>query len=113
MRWWLLVCLVGVAVVSAGLYHVKYRVMHLEENLSTLRREVASHQEAVHVLEAELAYLKRPNYIARLSAKHLALRPLKPYQIHDTASLHQGPQLAGLPVRAAFASSTVKVGSLD
>ena len=65
----------------------KYDVQALERELVQLDSEILRHQEAIHVLKAEWAYLNEPARLERLSRRHLDLSPLRGSQILDLASL--------------------------
>lgn len=70
------------AAASLGLYQIKYRIHSLKEDLTGIRNAVRMEQEAIHVLEAEWAYLNRPQRLAQLTTKYLSfLSPVLPSQI--------------------------------
>jgi cell division protein FtsL len=73
--------ILGVA--SMGLYHVKYRVQGLEHQLTAARSALETEQAAIHVLEAEWAYLNRPERLQALAERHLAMTPVTAGQIVD------------------------------
>lgn len=87
------------AMVGFGLFHVKYKVHSLEEDLRRLNASILEEQEQLHVLEAEWAYLNRPARLERLTAKYLDLRPLEADQIGAIEDipgrLHDGARTAG------------------
>lgn len=62
-----------VAMVCAAslLYSVKYRVQSMDEQIASIRAQIAEERAAIHVLNAEWAYLSRPERIRRLAEKHL------------------------------------------
>ncbi|PPR18969.1 MAG: hypothetical protein CFH37_00135 [Alphaproteobacteria bacterium MarineAlpha9_Bin7] len=67
---------------SLGLYQIKYKIQSLKQDLAGIQDEVWIEQDSVHVLEAEWAYLNRPQRLAQLSDKYLSfLRPVSPSQI--------------------------------
>ncbi len=80
------------AAVGFGLFHVKYKVQALEEELARLNHDIIQDQEQLHVLHAEWAYLNRPERLDELNGKFLGLGPLTPD--HMAA-------LKDLPMRAA------------
>jgi hypothetical protein len=65
----------------------KYDVQALERELTQLDAKILRHQEAIHVLKAEWAYLNEPARLERLSRRYLDLSPLRGSQIADLASL--------------------------
>ena len=80
------------AAASLGLYQIKYRIHSLKQDLTDIRDSVRMEQEAIHVLEAEWAYLNRPQRLAQLTNKYLSfLSPVLPSQIVS---------LDALPLRA-------------
>lgn len=66
--------LVGAA--AFALYQLKYQVAGLEAEHARLARELAAEREALHVLDAEWAFLNQPHRLADLAARHLDLVPL-------------------------------------
>ncbi len=71
-----LVWLTAVAIAALGLYHVKYQVQRLEEDLGIEHQSILKHQEAIHILKAEWSYLNQPARISDLAKRHLGLTPL-------------------------------------
>jgi hypothetical protein len=71
LLWLALDLLLGLA-----LYETKYAVQRLEEDRVKLDRQVAMDQEQIHVLQAEWSYLRQPERLAQLAARHLNLQPL-------------------------------------
>ena len=65
----------------------KYDVQALERELTQLDGKILRHQEAIHVLKAEWAYLNEPARLERLSRRYLDLSPVRGSQILDLASL--------------------------
>lgn len=76
-----LVWLTAVAVAALGLYHVKYQVQRLEEDLGLEHQSILKHQEAIHILKAEWSYLNQPARISDLAKRHLGLIPLTANQV--------------------------------
>jgi cell division protein FtsL len=71
----LVIWLIVAGAVALGLYQVKYEVQSLEEELQQVRHDIRQDRVALHVLEAEWAYLNRPERLQRLAAKHLDMGP--------------------------------------
>jgi cell division protein FtsL len=69
-----------VAAVGFGLFHVKYKVQALEEEVTQLNSRIVHEQEQLHVLRAEWAYLNRPERLEDLNRRLLGLVPVSPAQ---------------------------------
>ena len=91
------------ALVVFGLFHVKYEVAALEDELGRLNAATLREQNQIHVLEAEWSYLNRPSRLEELSERYLELKPLAPHQL--TA-------LSALPVRPARAESAAVIAKI-
>ncbi len=63
--------LLGAAITGIGLYGIAYEVEQMEKELAALEREIIEERETIHVLEAEWAYLARPERIEELSGQYL------------------------------------------
>lgn len=74
-----------------GLFHVKYQVAALEEELVRLNAATLREQSQIHVLEAEWSYLNRPSRLEELAERHLALKPLATQQLTAIATLPVRP----------------------
>jgi hypothetical protein len=85
------------ALVGFGLFHVKYKVQALEEELAHLNARIVHEQEQLHVLRAEWAYLNRPERLEELNGRFLGLGPISPTQIG---------KLDDLPLRPVAETST-------
>ena len=70
--WFLIATCVGVA-----LFLLKYEVQNKEDQLAALHRGILADQEAIHVLEAEWSYLKRPDRLEALVRRHRNLVPME------------------------------------
>lgn len=64
-------CLIGAAIAGASLYAIAYEVERMEAELLALETDIRRESESIHTLQAEWAYLARPDRIAELSARHL------------------------------------------
>lgn len=82
-----LINMVCVAVLAIGLYLVKYTVQDVQRDVSTLKRDLASEKESLHLLNAEWAYLNRPERLRNLADRHLDLVPLDSRQIEKVSVL--------------------------
>jgi cell division protein FtsL len=76
-----LVWLVAIVVAALGLFHVKYEVQRLEEELGLEHQSILKRQEAIHILKAEWSYLNQPARISDLARRHLGLAPLVSEQV--------------------------------
>jgi cell division protein FtsL len=88
---------------ALGLFYVKHMVQNLEEDLSSLERQIKNDKEEIHVLKAEWAYLSRPERVKVLAAQNLDLQPTSSEQIAEINSI---------PLRSdALASAETHVAS--
>jgi len=67
--------------VGFGLFHVKYKVQALEDDLRRLNAAITEEQEQLHVLAAEWAHLNRPDRLETLARRHTKLAPAGAEQI--------------------------------
>ena len=63
-------------IVGFGLFHVKYQVQDLEEELARLNAAILKEQQQIHVLRAEWSYLNRPARLDDLGRRLLKLEPI-------------------------------------
>lgn len=70
-----------------GLYNVKYRVQELKSEVAATETQLREEKKNLHVLTAEWTYLNRPERLRQLSAKYLAIKPLRAGQLADLASI--------------------------
>jgi hypothetical protein len=70
-----------------GLYLIKHKVKHLEEELAGLDRQIHQDQAAIHVLKAEWAYLNQPDRLEDLARRLLSLETVSADQIVTFADL--------------------------
>jgi hypothetical protein len=84
-----LIAWIGLAgLASFALFNITFKVEKLQDELSTLNRQLLKEQKAVHVLRAEWAYLSRPERIEALSQRLLPhLQPPTALQVGDIESL--------------------------
>lgn len=81
--------LIAVTVAALGLFHVSHQVEQLKNELIREQRSILRDQETIHVLEAEWSYLNRPERIADLARRHLALIPLSADRVVSIQDLPQ------------------------
>lgn len=75
------------AIAAFGLYIVKYAVQDLQQEVEVARSELAKEQESLHLLNAEWAYLNRPERLRSLAEAHLSLEPLDSRKVGDIRAL--------------------------
>lgn len=73
------ILLLGAA--ASGLYQLKYDVAALEARAESLGRTLDMERQALHVLNAEWAYLNKPERLAELADRYLDLVPIGADQI--------------------------------
>ncbi|MEN3953121.1 hypothetical protein [Iodidimonas sp. SYSU 1G8] len=74
-------------VVSYGLYNLKYEVEDLQDQANAYKAQMEEDRRAIKVLQAEWAYLTRPDRLQRLSGKFLSLEPTVAKQVGGVADL--------------------------
>ncbi len=100
--------LIAVTVAALGLFHVSHEVEQLENELIREQRSILRERETIHVLEAEWSYLNRPERIADLARRHLALVPLSADRMVSIQDLPQRQEPgAGLPVPGLISTETI------
>ncbi|HJS32407.1 MAG TPA: hypothetical protein VJ924_10445 [Alphaproteobacteria bacterium] len=75
------------AVTGFGLFHLKYEVQALEDDLVRLNRSILAEHEAIHVLKAEWSYVNQPQRLQALANRHLDLKPMRPEQLGSVADV--------------------------
>ena len=82
------------AVGAFGVYMVKFAVQNLHRDLVTAQQQLVAEKESVHLLNAEWAYLNRPDRLQKLASEHLTLVPLDSRRIENVSLLPeaQAPQ---------------------
>lgn len=81
IRWSVTLFSLLIGVVAWTLFHVSYEVRTLESDLRGLNRSIVTEQQAIAVLEAEWAYLNRPDRLGRLAHDLTRLQPMGPDQV--------------------------------
>lgn len=73
----------GLLVVGTGLalYHIKYQVGQMREQIGRVNQEIVTLTESTHVLQAEWGYLNRPERLKKLSEQYTDLKPIKVVQL--------------------------------
>ena len=78
--------LVLVSATGFAMFGVKYQVQALEDELARTNRATAGEEHELRVLEAEWAYLTRPETLEAMNRQFLSLGPIATKQLHTTAA---------------------------
>ncbi len=73
------------AMAAFGLYMVKFSVQNLQRDVAAMEAQLAAEKESLHLLNAEWAYLNRPERLRALAEAHLELVPLDSRRIENVA----------------------------
>lgn len=98
----MLVNMISIAVLAIGLYLVKYSVADVQRDVARLQTELADEKESLHLLNAEWAYLNRPDRLRKLADRHLDLEPLDSRQIGEVSVLPVAATYDEAPTRNAM-----------
>ena len=79
--------MVVIVIASFMLYKVKYQVQALKNEVASTGRELEKEREALHVVNAEWAYLNRPARLQMLASKYLASTDLTVNQIAEVEEI--------------------------
>jgi len=97
--WLLLVSATGFA-----MFGVKYQVQALEDELGRINRSTAAEEHEIRVLDAEWAYLTRPQTLESMNRQFLSLVPTSTRQLRTTVAdipMRSPPPAPPQPVEAA------------
>jgi hypothetical protein len=78
--------LVLVSTTGFAMFGVKYQVQALEEELARTKRASAAEEHEIRVLEAEWAYLTRPEMLEAMSRRFFSLSPISTKQLRATVA---------------------------
>ena len=78
--------LVLVSTTAFAMFGVKYQVQALEDELARTNRATVAEEHEMRVLEAEWAYLTRPETLEAMNRQFLSLGPIATKQLHTTAA---------------------------
>ena len=76
-----------IVVASFMLYKVKYQVQGVKDEIAANSRELEREREALHVVNAEWAYLNRPARLQMLATKYLASEGVTVNQIAEVEEI--------------------------
>ncbi|HYZ40964.1 MAG TPA: hypothetical protein VE687_10095, partial [Stellaceae bacterium] len=76
--------LVLVSATGFAMFGVKYQVQALEEELARINRVTAAEEHEIRVLDAEWAYLTRPETLEVMNRQFLSLVPIATKQLHTS-----------------------------
>lgn len=91
MRLSSMIWVVAVVCAASLLYSVKYRVQSMDEEIASIRAQIAHEKQAIHVLNAEWAFLTRPERIRVLAEKHLDMQSMDGRQMLELADVPYHP----------------------
>lgn len=81
------IAIVTMAMSIASVFHIKYCVKELMRDAVELNRQIASDKEAIHVLNAEWAYLNQPARLKALASQYLELSYVVAEQIRSEQAM--------------------------
>jgi hypothetical protein len=85
--------LVLVSATGFAMFGVKYQVQGLDDELGRVRKATAAEEHETRVLDAEWAYLTRPEILTEMSRRFLSLGPVATKQLRTA--------IADIPMRPA------------
>lgn len=86
-RFYSLISLAVAALLGTALFLTSEQVQHTEKELSAVLENVSIEKDALRVLNAEWAYLNRPDRLEELSATYLKLTPATAHQLASTVDV--------------------------
>lgn len=78
--------LVLVSATGFAMFGVKYQVQALEDEVARINRATAAEDHEIHVLDAEWAYLTRPETLEAVNRQFLSLVPISTKQLRTTVA---------------------------
>jgi hypothetical protein len=88
-----------VSATALATFAIKYQVQALDDQLTDAKRATASAERELRVLNAEWAYLNRPDMLAAMNAQFLSLVPITQKQLQT--------KITDIPMRPAPAAPPV------
>jgi cell division protein FtsL len=74
---------------GVGVYHLKHRVSNTASELRNVNTKILDTKESLHILKAEWGFLNSPKRLARLSNRHLKLKPVRAIQIASLQTINR------------------------
>jgi hypothetical protein len=106
--------LVLVSATGFAMFGVKYQVQALEDELARTKRATMAEEHEIRVLDAEWAYLTRPETLEAMNRQFLSLTPISTKQLHSTAAdIPLRPVPPAPPPAAAPAEATAVVAAAE
>jgi hypothetical protein len=106
--------LVLVSATGFAMFGVKYQVQALEDELARTKRATMAEEHEIRVLDAEWAYLTRPETLEAMNRQFLSLTPISTKQLHSTAAdIPLRPVPPAPPPAAAPAEATTVVAAAE
>ena len=100
--------LVLVAATGFAMFGVKYQVQAIEDELAGIKRATAAEEHEIRVLDAEWAYLTRPETLEAMNRQFVSLVPISTKQLHTTvADIPMRPLPPAPPTPPAEAAAVV------
>jgi hypothetical protein len=97
--------LVLISATGFAMFGVKYQVQALEDELARTKRATMAEEHEIRVLDAEWAYLTRPETLDVMNRRFLSLAPLSTKQLHTTvADIPMRPPPAPAPTETVVAA---------
>lgn len=78
--------LVLVSATGFAMFGVKYQVQSLEDELARTNRAAMAEEHEIRVLDAEWAYLTRPETLEAINRQYLSLAPISTKQLRTTVA---------------------------
>ena len=78
--------LVLVSGTAFAMFGVKYQVQALEDELARAKRATAAEEHEIRVLDAEWAYLTRPEMLEAMNRRFLSLSPISTKQLRTSVN---------------------------
>lgn len=105
-----MICCICFAIAAYALYMVKFSVQNLQREVAATQAQLDAEKESLHLLNAEWAYLNRPERLRHLADAHLSLVPLDSRRIENMNLLPAATQEEAVqppsPISAAVYSQS-------
>lgn len=87
--------LILLAVLVFTVFHVERRVQGMRGELEEVNRQLISDKSEIHTLQAEWAYLNRPQRLRDIAGNRLSLNYIVPAQVRSIDDIALRPVLVG------------------